>query len=153
MEQFKVFLKEEDLKAEVFRKINKKSNSQANIKELPCEETINTMAEFLSIFESFITENKKIKHSFDSLLRKKFIDHVDSFEFLDPFAAEFKYSRGKIDFTGRKDEKKFIQSILTCIEEIAVELGIKSQIKPFYKNRAGAFLGLAGKYGLFFPFE
>ncbi|MEZ4550951.1 MAG: hypothetical protein R2874_10855 [Desulfobacterales bacterium] len=44
--------------------------------------------------------NKRIKMDFETLLNKQFVEKVNRYEFLDPFAGEFRYSNGKVSFSG-----------------------------------------------------
>ncbi len=73
------------------------------------------------IYEKFITSNKKIKNDFATILKQKFVQKVDRYEFLDPFTEEFKYTKGKIQYTGRADERRLAAGILECLHEIAAE--------------------------------
>jgi hypothetical protein len=73
------------------------------------------------IFEKFINGNKKIREDFDTILKRKFMQKIDVYDFLDPFAAEFGYSNGKIKFTGRADITILAKSLIVCLKEIATE--------------------------------
>lgn len=116
-------------------------------------ETINIMSNFISIFDHYITDNKKIKQEFIPLLNKKFIENVDSYDFLDPFAAEFVYNSGKISFSGKVSEKKFVESIVVCLGEIANEQGLVQAVKPLYKDWDNNFGDLISRYNIAFPFK
>jgi len=81
--------------------------------------------ELLNIFEKAIQGNKKIKIGFDTLLKRKFMEKVDEYDFLDPFAAEFQYAKGKVQYTGKAGNEKLIRAIANCVGELADELGMQ----------------------------
>jgi len=78
------------------------------------------------IYEKFISSNRKIRSDFDTILKQKFVQKVDRYEFLDPFAEEFKYAKGKIEYTGRADERRLATGLLECLHEIAAENDMQS---------------------------
>jgi len=80
--------------------------------------------ELLSIFEKTFLANKKGKADFRTLLRRKFVEKADSYDFLDPFAAEFHYADGKIDYSGEASTDILARGIVECIKEIAEEIDI-----------------------------
>lgn len=61
--------------------------------------------------ETVIKANKRIKGDFETLLNKKFVDKVDQYDFLDPFAAEFRYVNGEVIFTGKAIQKELVKEI------------------------------------------
>lgn len=73
----------------------------------------------LYALESVVRSNRKIKGDFETLLNRKFVEKVDKYEFLDPFAAEFRYSQGKAQFTGSADSGKLVAAVAECVTEIA----------------------------------
>ncbi|MDY0132544.1 MAG: hypothetical protein RBR53_07735 [Desulforegulaceae bacterium] len=124
-------------------------NSKLNPR-LPSKQTIETMGEFIFIFDNFISNNKKIKSEFLPMLKKKFIEYVDEYDFLDPFAAEFLYSDGKIQFTGIADETKFVEGIFKCIIEIALETEHLNKMEDLYTNWSKKNQKFIKKYKLSF---
>lgn len=79
----------------------------------------------MRIYEKFVMGNKKIRDDFDTLLKRKFIEKVDIYDFLDPFAAEFHYSQGKITYTGKASLNQLATGLLRCLDEIAEENHMK----------------------------
>ena len=73
---------------------------------------------------------KNIKADFNTLLKRKFVEKADSYDFLDPFAAEFKYADGKIEYNGNASTAALARGIVDCIKEIAEETDIAY---PFLK--------------------
>ena len=98
------------------------------VPELPVQEkkprelNIREMLQYLMlIYDKFISGNKRIRTDFDTLLKRKFVEKVEKYDFLDPFTEEFKYANGKIEFSGRVDDARLATGLLECLQEIAVE--------------------------------
>ncbi len=83
----------------------------------------------LVTMEQVVRGNKKIRVDFETLLNKKFVEKADQYEFLDPFAAEFRYSGGKITYTGNSSQKVLVEAIVECTAEIASALGIMNELR------------------------
>jgi hypothetical protein len=77
------------------------------------------LEELLQIVESEAAKKKNIERDFNSILKKKFIEKADKYFFLDPFADEFKYSAGKITFTGEATDEELLQGVAESVKEIA----------------------------------
>ncbi len=95
---------------------NKLKNNQTGI--------LNMIRDLLFIFENLVAENKKIKADFNTLLKKKFMEKIDRYDFLDPFAAEFQYDNGTVAFTGNTSNDLLIKGIMESIKELGIELGM-----------------------------
>ena len=93
---------------------------QANTPEM----SITIIEELLTIFEKTFLTNKKGKVDFRTLLRRKFVEKADVYDFLDPFTAEFQYADGKIAYSGEADTDILARGIVDCIKEIAEEIDI-----------------------------
>jgi hypothetical protein len=98
------------------------------ISDLPVQEkdtrplNIREMLQYLMlIYDKFISGNKRIRGDFDTLLKRKFVEKVDKYDFLDPFTEEFKYANGKIEYSGRVDDARLATGLLECLQEIAAE--------------------------------
>jgi hypothetical protein len=81
------------------------------------------------IYEKFIVGNKKIREDFDTILKKKFMEKIDTYDYLDPFAAEFQYSNGKITYTGQTQIKEVASGLVKCLEEISIENDMQKWLK------------------------
>jgi hypothetical protein len=93
------------------------------------DHVLDMIQELLLIFERSVGGNKKIKADFGTLLKRKFVDNVDKYDFLDPFAAEFQYAGGKVKFTGEADDQQLAKGLVESVYELAEELGILSQLR------------------------
>ena len=83
------------------------------------------------LLEQTIRSNKRIKADFETLLNKQFVDKVDQFEFLDPFAGEFKYVNGKITFTGKAGPRELANAIITCVNDMTDGLGMTAVFRKY----------------------
>lgn len=78
----------------------------------------------LSLLERVVKSNRKLKVDFETFLNKKFVEKADKYEFLDPFAGEFRYTNGQITFSGKAGQEELVKAIVECVKEIVVSLGI-----------------------------
>lgn len=94
--------------------------------------------ELLAILEKIIASQKKIRLDYNSMLKKKFLEKVSKYEFLDPFSGDFKYVNGKIYHVGNSETKEVIRGVVECVMELAFELNLtailKSQLKPWVQR-------------------
>ena len=89
---------------------------------------IGAIESLLSNFEQALGSQKRIKTGFHTLLRKKFVQKVERYSFLDPFAAEFEYQDGKIAFYGDATIEEIVRGVTESISELSEELGLKKQL-------------------------
>lgn len=80
----------------------------------------------MSTLESLIAGEKRIKTDFDTLLKKKFFEKADKYEFLDPFAAEVEYADGKFEFSGDTPLPLIAEGILESMMELAEDVGLQA---------------------------
>ena len=113
-----------------------------DIEDKPSSEVITAMEELLHLFEGVVNSNKTTKDDFYTLLKKRFLELADTYEFLDPFGGEFAYSDGTVRFTGKAKDEAMIKGILTAVTGLAGELGLASQ---FQTKAAAWFLKHSAK--------
>jgi hypothetical protein len=87
--------------------------------------------DLLALLERIVRSNKRIKVDFETLLNKQFVDNVDQYDFLDPFAAEFKYSNGKVSFTGKATQRELVASIVKCAKDMTSGLGMTAVFRKY----------------------
>jgi len=92
-------------------------------------EILTVLEEFLQIADAEASKKKNIERNFDGLLKKKFIAKADKYLFLDPFADEFKYSAGKVTFTGEATHEELLMGVIESVKEIAEEGRFLSDLK------------------------
>ncbi len=92
------------------------------------ERVMEMLAVMLSSLESVLKSNRKVRGDFETMLNRKFVEKVDQYEFLDPFAAEFKYSGGKVEFFGTADNMELVSAIAECVTEIAESQSMLGQL-------------------------
>jgi hypothetical protein len=94
----------------------------------PSKNILAMLEDLLTIFEKTVSENKKLKIDFTKMLKKKFVENAEQYAFLDPFAGEFEYTAGRLTFTGAASDKELIDGVLTCVKQLAQELGLSLQL-------------------------
>jgi hypothetical protein len=104
------------------------------------------LEELLGTFEKVVRSDKKVKSDFDTLLKKKFLEKVDKYPFLDPFAAELAYSNEKLSYVGSVSDKELARGLMESIMELGGQLGIMPQLKerlgPWSEKYAREIAGL-----------
>ncbi len=80
---------------------------------------LSMLGDLLGTMEQLVKSNRKIRHDFETLLNQMFVEKVDQYDFLDPFAAEFRYSAGKVEYTGEAGLAVLVKAISECVAEIA----------------------------------
>jgi hypothetical protein len=80
------------------------------------------LKELLTIFQAVLSKAEKLidgasrkKGLFLQLFKESLIEKSDEFGFLDPFASEFEYRDGLIQFTGETGVKDFTRGMLECL--------------------------------------
>lgn len=86
------------------------------------------LEEFLAIFENVVRRNKKGRLDFNKLLKKKFVENADRFNFLDPFAGEFEYTQHQIHYSGDTSKDDLVYGVIDSVKELALELGIRPKL-------------------------
>ena len=88
----------------------------------------------LSLLERVIQSNRKLKIDFEGLLNKKFLEKANKYEFLDPFFDEFRYSNGRVEFTGKASADDLIAAVTECVREIVESLGIVTAFRKYLES-------------------
>ncbi|MDF1593399.1 MAG: hypothetical protein P1P89_17945 [Desulfobacterales bacterium] len=100
-------------------------NSDSSAKrEQPPGEIVALLQLLISTLESLIAAEKRIKTDFDTLLKKKFFEKADTYEFLDPFAAEVQYANGTFEFTGDTPLPQIVKGVSESVLELAEDMGL-----------------------------
>lgn len=84
------------------------------------------LEELLAIFEKIVASQKKLRIDYNNMLKKKFLEKVTKYEFLDPFTADFKYVNRKIDYVGKSKTKDVMIGVVECVRELANDLNLSS---------------------------
>ena len=78
----------------------------------------------LNIFEQTYAATKLNDDPFDTILKRKFLEKVSRYDFLDPFASEFCYQDGIISYTGTDNASNLVAAVTECLRELALERGL-----------------------------
>lgn len=141
-------------KPSVFNVARVPARGEGEVEEITAEaedvssNSLEMLEELLLLMQKLIEGNKKIKAGFETLLRKKFMEKVQTYEFLDPFAAEFVYENGKITYVGSSDEEDLAHGILDCVREIASETGMTGEFARSISAWKEKYAEEIGRYGL-----
>ncbi len=108
------------------------------------------LEELLQIVESEAAKKKNIERDFNSLLKKKFVEKADKYFFLDPFADEFKYSAGKITFTGEATDEELLRGVAESVKEIAEGSGFLLNLNDRLSSWSQKYAGELAKTGITF---
>ncbi|MFZ2631399.1 MAG: hypothetical protein WA081_18830 [Desulfosalsimonadaceae bacterium] len=95
------------------------------------QQVLMLLQELLALMENLVKANKRIKVDFETLLNKQFVEKVDQYDFLDPFAAEFRYTGGKVTFNGKATERELVASIVDCVKDMAAQLGMSDIFRKY----------------------
>jgi hypothetical protein len=73
------------------------------------------LQEILSQVEKLVDGTSRKKGLFIKIFKESLIEKSEEFPFLDPFAGEFEYREGTIQFTGEVGIKDFTKGIVECL--------------------------------------
>jgi hypothetical protein len=123
--------------------------SEMPLKSAYNQNTLKMLEEFIGIFEALYDTRKDKQVDFSSLLRNKFVQNADRFEFLDPFADEFEYRDRQITFTGDADDGELSNGIIVSINELAEDIGMKNQLKNYLSTWLRKYEDLLERLGIY----
>ncbi len=100
------------------------------------------LEELLKTFEEVFYSNGRLGRDFRTLLKKKFLEKAEKYDFLDPFAGEFEYEGHKISFIGEASDEELARGVIESVKELAKELGMTSKLLgslgPWYQQNKKA---------------
>jgi hypothetical protein len=103
------------------------------------KDLIPILQEILSQAEKLVDGTSRKKGFFNKIFKESLIEKSEEFPFLDPFAGEFEYREGTIQFTGEAGIKDFgkgiVESLVATLSRLEKELP-KDKILPL-KLKAG----------------
>ena len=95
------------------------------------QRVVQMLQSLLALLEKVVRANKKIRTDFETMMNRKFMEKVDKYDFLDPFAGDFKYSNGQLFFAGNASQTQLVNGVVECVREIIVELGITNSFRKY----------------------
>ncbi len=87
------------------------------------KELILILQEVISKAEKLVDESSRRKGLFHKLFKKSLIERSEEYAFLDPFAGEFEFRDGTIQFRGEVGVKDFTKGIIECLATTLSHLG------------------------------
>jgi len=97
--------------------------------DVAAAEILALVGEIIYALESLVSKRVKGHDPFSLVLKKKFIDKVDAYPFLDPFADEFAYSERKVRFDGDATPVELSHAVGRCLLEIADDYRLKGDLE------------------------
>jgi len=88
----------------------------------------------LGVFEQTYAATKMQVDPFDTVLKRKFLEKVSRYEFLDPFTEEFSYQGGSITYTGTDKVQRLVAAVTECLRELALERGFGMELHQNLKS-------------------
>lgn len=85
---------------------------------------IEMLQQLLQMLEKIIKANKKIRDDFETLLKTIFVEKVDKYDFLDPFAAELIYENSRLSFKGKTSDAELVTGVIECAMELSARTGV-----------------------------
>lgn len=145
------FYEGEDLLPEIIKKhakavfdVYKVSLDKGISGEISKEEVINFFAEYIKILEEVMS-----KKEFSLLWRQKGIEKADKYPFLDPFASEFEYKEGEINFWADVSPNELLEALKEVCSEIIKEKKLTEKINDRTQEIKGKYKTFIKKNGLF----
>jgi hypothetical protein len=128
--------------------LNKMQSDENAVETIPIrrKSTIEMLEELLGTLETVVASRKKIKSDFGKLLKQKFVEKADKYAFLDPFAGEFEYHDGKIDYSGEADAGQLAEAVADSVKEIASENGLLPELIDHLAEWSHDYAGELQKY-------
>jgi hypothetical protein len=99
----------------------------------PSELLVDMASDLMMLFERTVRAQKSIKDDFNTLVKRKFVQRADQYDFLDPFAAEFEYTDGRVRYSGASPMEQVMVGVWANIRELAAELGLARKLQDALK--------------------
>jgi hypothetical protein len=115
--QGKMILKKEVKEAKEIKGAKEIREKKTPERGADLKELILIFQEILSKAEQLVDEASKRKGLFHRVFKESLIEKSEEFAFLDPFAGEFEYRDGTIQFTGEAGVKHLTKGIVECLVE------------------------------------
>jgi len=85
-------------------------------------EAVAMLEELLGEFEQAVTASRKVRTNFDTVLKQKFSEKAEQYDFLDPFEAAVRYAEGRLELSASVGETQLTAGIVETLTELADEL-------------------------------
>lgn len=105
-------------------------NSPKNVPEtILGSQMLPLMESLLAALNKILSKKRSRGFDFDLILKQKFVEKADQYDFLDPFAAEFVYADAKVVYRGGAELKLVAKAVFDLTHELAHENGLSSQFE------------------------
>ena len=128
--------------------IVKNLDENDNRQRIPAD-LLDMIHELLLIFDRLVSAKNEIRVDFYTLLRKKFIQKADVFDFLDPFTGEFSFTpRTRSNFPGNAAPQEFIDGIVKSVRELAQDLDMADALHRQLDNWRRTYAASVEAFGI-----
>lgn len=93
------------------------------------QRVVQMLNDLLVVLDTVVKSKKRHRSDFETLLNRKFIEKVDKYEFLDPFAADIRYAKGQLIHQGEVPPGDLAGGIVECARELMAELDIAASVR------------------------
>ena len=113
---------------------NKGAEAAQTEEARPSSYFVPALEELLNTFEDLITSEKRIHANFNTMLKKMFLEKVDTYPFLDPFAAELSYVDRKLEYLGNTDGDLLARGVMESVRDLAGQLDLLPSLRTRLKS-------------------
>jgi hypothetical protein len=113
---------------------------------LEFEGVIEVMQEMIKNIEFLVDELTTRKGSFRDSFKKARVEKSEDYPFLDPFEAEFEYTKGKITFGGKVPAEVFIRGLKDCIDLTLDTITVSTNKDELYEKIRSALKPILAKF-------
>ncbi len=108
-----------------------------------------TLSLWQSVFQRFenAVDTLVKPGAFLTALKREFVEHAKRFPFLDPFAAEFEYRSGTLEFTGQAPATQLNHGLSECLAQSLRRLIAENRNKVTWQTLQPTVGELRSKYG------
>lgn len=85
--------------------------------------------ELLNQVGDLFTAARRSQSTYRTMLNRKFLEKSETYPFLDPFAAEFTYREGRVEFASEVDAAHLTRAVVECLRELAREQRVLEEFR------------------------
>jgi hypothetical protein len=120
----------------VYRSELESGSKRAGISQpLEFQEVVEVMQEVIKTIEVLVDDELRSgKGSFRDGFKQARVEKSEDYPFLDPFEAEFEYSKGEITFSGKVSTEVFLRGLKDCIDLTLDSISVSTPKEVLYEK-------------------
>jgi hypothetical protein len=107
---------------------------------------IEVMQEVIRTIESLVDGLSNRQGAFRDSFKKARVEKSEEYPFLDPFAAEFKYSNGEIKFGGKVSAEVFVRGLKDCFDLTLDTITVSKNKDELYEKIRSALKPISSRF-------